>query len=230
LAAQRAHEGIGFDSSKMTVIPNGIDTDRFHPNSALRAQFRREWNLSPDDIVLGHLARWDPQKDHRTLVEAFGSLIRKGANARLFLAGPGVTPEISLLMKWVRETGAPERFHLLGSVEDAPHFLAGLDVFCLSSRGESSSYALAEAMACGVPAVATDVGDARVLLGDSGVIVRPSDPDAFCAGIEKLISMGPQARAHLGRIARERIVRDYSFAKMVNAYQALYQEIKSGRK
>lgn len=224
-AAKMAHEGIGYDSSKMTVIPNGVGTDCFQPNPEIRAQFRREWHIPSDSIVLGHLARWDPQKDHRSLVEAFALLVGRGVNAQLFMAGPGVTNKNPLLMKWIQETGLSERFHLLGPIDDAPHFLAGLDIFCLSSVGESSSYALAEAMACGVPAVVTDVGDSRALLGESGVVVAPSDPEAFCQGLHRLASMGVDGRSRLGQMGRDRIVRDYSFQKMVDAYQALYRDI-----
>lgn len=225
LAAQRAHEGIGFDSSKMVMIPNGVDTDRFQPNPEARVQFRNEWELSPEAIVLGHLARWDPQKDHRTLVEAFTLLVGQGVNAHLFMAGPGVTKENPLLMKWIQETGVPERFHLLGSIDNAPRFLAGLDIFCLSSLGESSSYALAEAMACGVPAVATNVGDARDVVGETGVVVPPAQPQAFCEGILRLTSLSSAARTHQGVLARDRIVQNYSFKKMVGAYQTLYRSI-----
>ncbi|MBK8574333.1 MAG: glycosyltransferase [Elusimicrobia bacterium] len=225
VAAQKAHEGTGFDSSKMTVIPNGVDTDRFSPNPVLCTQFKRENNLTSDTIILGHLARWDPQKDHRRLVEAFRLLVSQGVNAHLFMAGPGVTKENTLLMKWIQETGAPDRFHLLGPIEDAPRFLAGLDIFCLSSLGESSSYALMEAMACGVPAVVTDVGDARDVVGDTGVVVPPAQPQAFCDGLKRLTSLSSAARTQKGAQARDRIVRDYSFKKMVDAYQTLYQSI-----
>lgn len=227
-AAQKAHEGIGFDSSKMVLIPNGVDTDRFQPNLPHRAQFRKEWALSSEPIVLGHLARWDPQKDHRMLVEAFRLLVGQGVNAHLFMAGPGVTKENPQLMKWIKETGVPERFHLLGAIQDAPRFLAGLDIFCLSSLGESSSYALAEAMACGVPAVATDVGDARDVVGETGVVVPPAQPLAFCEGLKGLTSLSSTARTHQGVLARERIVQKYSFNKMVDAYQTLYRSILQG--
>lgn len=225
LAAQRAHAGIGFDSSKMTVIPNGVDTERFQPNPEARAPFRKEWSLSSTPIVLGHLARWDPQKDHRMLVEAFRLLVSQGVNAHLFMAGPGVTKENPLLMKWIQETGVSDRFHLLGSIEDAPRFLAGLDIFCLSSLGESSSYALAEAMACGVPSVVTDAGDARDVVGDTGVVVPPAQPEAFCEGLLRLTSLSSSVRTHQGAQARDRIVQNYSFNKMVNAYQTLYRSI-----
>lgn len=229
IAARESHESLGYSPSKMRVIPNGIDTDIFRPQKGTGERFRAERGIPATSLVLGHLARWDPQKDHRTLIRAVGRLIRQGGDVHLFLAGPAVSAENHRLMKWIEETGFSERFHPIGPVEDTPHFLAALDIFCLSSVGESSSYALAEAMACGVPAVVTDVGDSRALLGESGVVVGPSDSEAFCAGLQRLASLGPEGRSRLGQTARERIVRDYSFAKMVDAYQALYQEIKSGR-
>lgn len=223
--AQRAHEKIGYDSSRMTVIQNGIDTNTFRPDPAKRAQFREKYSLSNQTLVVGHLGRWDPHKDHRTLLAAFGLVAGREGNAHLFLAGPGVTAENSVLMEWVHQTGAADRVHLLGPVEDTPGFLAGLDLFCLSSIGESSSYALAEAMACGVPAVSTDVGDARDVVGDTGVIVPPAAPQVFSDGIQRLASMQSAERARLGIAARERIVKNYSFKTMVDAYQSLYRAV-----
>lgn len=223
--AQRAHEKIGYDSSRMTVIQNGIDTNTFRPDPAKRAQFREKYSLSNQTLVVGHLGRWDPHKDHRTLLAAFGLVAGREGNAHLFLAGPGVTAENSVLMEWVHQTGAADRVHLLGPVEDTPGFLAGLDLFCLSSIGESSSYALAEAMACGVPAVSTDVGDARDVVGDTGVIVPPAHPQVFSDGIQRLASMQSAKRARLGIAAQERIVKNYSFKTMVDAYQSLYRAV-----
>jgi glycosyltransferase involved in cell wall biosynthesis len=225
LLAQKAHEKIGYDSSRMTVIPNGIDTNTFRPDPATRARFRDKYLLSEQTLVIGLLARWDPNKDHRTLLSAFGLVAGRGVNAHLFLAGPGVSAENSVLMEWVRQTGAADRVHLLGPVEDTPGFLAGLDLFCLSSIGESSSYALAEAMACGIPAVATNVGDARDVVGNTGVIVPTAQPQAFSEGIQHLTCLQPAERARLGIEARERIVKNYSFKKMVDAYQSLYQTV-----
>jgi glycosyltransferase involved in cell wall biosynthesis len=225
VAAREAHAGLGYAGSKMRVIPNGVDTDNFQPNPNSRARFREIRGVSSSGLVLGHLARWDPQKDHRTLIRAVGLLIKKGVDAHLFLAGPGVSPENGLLMQWIAETGRPERFHPMGPVEDTPSFLAALDIFCLSSVGESSSYALAEAMACGVPAVVTNVGDARDVVGETGVVVPPAQPQAFCEGLLRLASLSPAARFHHGAQGRERIVHNYSFSKMVDAYQALYQSI-----
>jgi glycosyltransferase involved in cell wall biosynthesis len=225
LLAQKAHEKIGYDPSRMTVIPNGIDTNTFRPNPAARAQFREKYSLSNQTLVIGHLARWDPNKDHRTLLSAFGLVARRGVNAHLFLAGPGVTEQNSVLMEWVRQTGVVARVHLLGPVEDTPSFLAGLDLFCLSSIGESSSYALAEAMACGIPAVSSDVGDARDVVGATGAIVPPAHPQVFSDGIQRLASMQSAERARLGIAARERIVKNYSFKTMVDAYQSLYRAV-----
>lgn len=225
LLAQKAHEKIGYDASRMTVISNGIDTNTFRPDPATRARFREKYSLSEPTLVIGHLARWDPNKDHRTLLSAFGLAVGRGVNAHLCLAGPGVTDENPVLMEWVRQTGAADRVHLLGPVEDTPGFLASLDLFCLSSIGESSSYALAEAMSCGIPAVATDVGDARDVVGDAGVIVPPAQSQAFCEGLLRLTSLSSATRTHKGAQARERIIHNYSFNKMVAAYQTLYRSI-----
>jgi glycosyltransferase involved in cell wall biosynthesis len=229
LAAQEAHQGLGYTDTKMRIIPNGVDTGiyRYYPEA--RTSFCRVHGVSPTSLILGHLARWDPHKDHQTLVRSVGLLLNRGIDTHLFLAGPGVTIDNHILMQWIDETGFPERFHMLGMVKDTPPFLSSLDIFCLSSVGESSSYSLAEALACEVPSVVTDVGDSRHVLGDAGVVVNPSDPEAFCQGLVALAVLGSEERKRLGRIGRERIVDHYSFQKMVEAYQSLYQQIFSER-
>lgn len=229
LAAQEAHQGLGFAISKMQIIPNGIDTGMYRPFPEARAIFCKKQGVSPTGLMLGHLARWDPHKDHRTLVRSVGMLLKKGIDAHLFLGGPGVDKKNSTLMNWIGETGFSDRFHPIGVLETPHLFLSSLDIFCLSSVGESSSYALAEAMACGVPAVVTDVGDSRQVLGVSGIVVPPSDPEAFCQGLYRLATLDSPERTQLGLLGRDRIMNHYSFKKMVDAYQALYQDVLSHR-
>jgi glycosyltransferase involved in cell wall biosynthesis len=220
-AARTAHAAAGYAAAKMSVIPNGVDTELYRPSENART------GVGP--VVIGHLARWDPQKDHATFVRAVGRLLRRGVDVRARLAGPGVTADNPDLTRWIAETGRPECFERLGALDQTVPFYQSLDVFCLSSVGESSPYALAEAMACGLPAAATDVGDCRAVLNDGDALAPAGDDDALSRALERWARLGPEERRQKGREARARIVEHYSFRRMVDAYLDLYQAVAARR-
>jgi glycosyltransferase involved in cell wall biosynthesis len=117
---------------------------------------------------------------------------------------------------------------VLGYRSDIEYLLPVVDVLCLSSAfGEGFPNVLGEAMACGIPCVSTDVGDARSIVGDTGLIVPVRDPASLAHAIIDLIDRGPAARGHLGRAARERIEAEYSLPRIVEQYAALYSELNS---
>jgi glycosyltransferase involved in cell wall biosynthesis len=121
------------------------------------------------------------------------------------------------LTDWVR---------ILGYRSDIECLLPGVDVLCLSSAfGEGFPNVLGEAMACGIPCVSTDVGDARRIIEDTGLIVPGRDPASLADAMIDLIDRGPAARAALGRAARERIEKTYSLPRIVERYIALYSDL-----
>ncbi len=116
--------------------------------------------------------------------------------------------------------------HLLGLRSDVDRLLPGADLACLSSAfGEGFPNVLGEAMACGLPCVATDVGEARTIIANTGVIVPPRDPGAMAAALLDLIDRGPEARGRLGRAARARIESEYALPLIVERYENLYSEL-----
>ena len=119
-----------------------------------------------------------------------------------------------------------DRFHLLGLRQDINRITAGLDVACSSSAyGEGSSNAVAEAMACGVPCVATNVGDSALLVAKAGKIVAPRDPDALARGCREIILMTPRQRERLGVYARQRVLERFSIPSIVARYERLYEAL-----
>jgi glycosyltransferase involved in cell wall biosynthesis len=125
----------------------------------------------------------------------------------------------------VRQAGLAEHAHLLGVREDVPRLLAALDVAVLSSVGEAFPLVLGEAMACGVPCVSTDVGDAARIIGETGEVVPPRDPGALAAALERVLSLEPDRRRELGMAARRRIEENYSLEKTAGQYEEIYREI-----
>lgn len=221
-AGKWQHERLGYHPRRWDVIPNGFDTQRFHPNSSIRLSLRKEWDVPEDAGIVALVARVDPMKDHATFLEAAHEVVKASPSTHFVLAGRGT----EMLASVVAGKGLTDRVRLLGYRNDIESLLPGVDVLCLSSAfGEGFPNVLGEAMACGIPCVSTDVGDARSIIGDTGLIVPVRDPASLAHAIIDLIDRGPAAREHLGRAARIRIETEYSLPRIVERYAALYSAL-----
>jgi glycosyltransferase involved in cell wall biosynthesis len=222
--ARKIHVGAGYASEKMLVIPNGFDLDAFRPDPAGRSALRDELGIPQSSVVIGHVARFDSQKDHRTFVRAAGLLGGDG-DVHFLMCGEGVDRTNRTLAEWISAAGLERRTHLLGLRDDVARVHAALDVEVSSSVGEGFSNVVGEAMACGVPCVATDVGDARDIMGDTGRVVPVENPAALAEACAELVAIGPAGRAALGASARRRIDERFSLSSVVARYQDLYRDL-----
>lgn len=229
-SAARAHQAYGYAAERFVHIPNGFDLDRFRPDPAARAALRAELGLGRGDAaeavpLVGLIGRFDAQKDHRGFVEAAGRIAAARPAARFVLAGNGVHAGNARLHAWLRTAGVLTRAHLLGARDDVPAVMAALDVLVSSSSGEAFANVLGEAMACGVPCVATDVGDSARIVGDTGRVVPPHRPDLLAAAVTELLDLTPADRARLGAAARARVRAQYALADVAARYARLYREL-----
>lgn len=212
-AAGRAHhEQLGYPSERGVVIANGVDTDSFSPGDA--SAVRDGWGLGADDVAVGIVGRLDPLKGHEVFLEAAARARQRAPAFRFVLVGPPPGPGRERLAQSEPAAALDERLVWAGPVEDMAAIYPALDLLCLSSHSEGLPNVVLEAMACGVPAVVTDVGDAAVAVGDTGVVCPPGDADALADG---LVAMHERLRAEpdLGARARMRIVEEYSLDRMV---------------
>ena len=225
-AARGVHVALGYDESRIQVIPNGFDATAFRPDPDSRVAFRAELGLPPDTPLVGMVARVDPQKDHRTFVAAAARLHARLPNVHFVLCGNGSEHAIAELTGWIERDGLRQVCHVLGERNDIPRVAAALDVATLSSAfGEGFPNVLGEAMACEVPCVATDVGDSAYVLGDSGRIVPPRDPDALAGAWGDLLTAGDDVRKALGQRGRRRIVDNFSISRIARSYEAAYRSV-----
>jgi glycosyltransferase involved in cell wall biosynthesis len=178
--------------------------------------------------VVGLLGRFDPDKDHRNFLAAAARVARAAPAAWFVLAGDGVDGANPTLRGWIEAHGLAGRVRLLGLRSDVPRLLSALDVLALSSRAEAFPNVLGEALACGVPCVATDCGDCREIVGPAGRIVPPRDPAALAAALLEVLALPAGARAALGAAGRERVAERYDLRGVARRYLALYAEV-SGR-
>ena len=221
-AGKQLHEQVGYRPRRWDVIPNGFNTKRFHPDSSVRLSLWKEWQMPEDAVIVALVARVDPMKDHAAFLEAAQQVAKVRGNVHFFLVGK----DTETLAPAVAAKGLTDRVRILGYRSAIECLLPGVDVLCLSSAfGEGSPNVLGEAMACGVPCVSTDVGDARSIIGNTGLVVPVRDPASLAHAIIDLIDRGPAAREHLGRAARARIETEYSLARIVDRYTALYSDL-----
>jgi glycosyltransferase involved in cell wall biosynthesis len=202
----------GVPEQKIHVITNGVDGDAF-------AAPGREASSRPRRIVT--VANLRPEKGHDTLIAAASTIVQHFGDVEFHIAGEG--PCRGALEQQVLERGLSSRFHFLGERSDIPRVLADSDLFVLPSRSEACPNSVLEAMAAGLPVVASRVGGIPELVdsGVNGILITPDAPEALAAAALSVLNR-PAYAASLGRVAREKVGRRFSFDRMVSSFEGLY--------
>jgi glycosyltransferase involved in cell wall biosynthesis len=226
----------GLPAETIEVIPNGIDLGRFRPSSPTspeRLLFRRELGIADETAVAIHAAGLRPIKDQATLLHAWGLVAAQARGSQqcpplLLIAGEGECRRN--LEELAQKLRIDQTVRFLGQRKDLPTLLPSCDLFVLSSLSEGLSFSLLEAMACGLPIVATDVGGNRELLIDglTGFLVPPSDPQTLAGAMGRLLN-DPHARAAFGRHGRCFVEEHHDLGKMAARYLSLYSRLMFGR-
>lgn len=207
------HLGRGFRPRHIELISNGIDTEKFKPDPVARSAVRAELRISPDAVLVIHVARVDPMKDH----DAFLTVMEGLPNVYGIMVGAG-TPNLRPLPN-VRALGLRHDIECLYAAADI--------VVSTSAFGEGFSNAIAEGMSAELVPVATDVGDALLIIGEAGRIVARRDLAALTAAIAAEAAAAPAERKSRGAKARERILSHFSLTQAVDAYERLYLSLEN---
>lgn len=216
----------GMAADRSAVVPNGIDTAAFAPDETARRRIRDDWGVAPGEPVIGMIARFDPMKDHANFLGAATQLARTRPGLRLVLAGYGAEPGNERLAGMVRAAGLTDRVRLLGQRQDMPAIMTALDILCLPSAfGEGFPNVLGEAMAAGTPCVATDVGDSRAVVGDTGEIVPPRDSQALADALERMLARLDRSPGVTRDRARARIVENFSVDRLIDRTEDLLERL-----
>ena len=220
----------GIKAEKIITIHNGIDLDRFSPavSPDILNGLRQELGLTDIHPIIITVARLHPQKGHRFLVEIIPQILNVAPQAQfLFVGEGGLQSELQTL---VSQAGLDDTVHFLGVRQDIPKLLALSDLFVLPSLWEGLPNSVLEAMAVGVPVVATNVdGCPEVILdGETGILVPPSDPGALAKAICRLLQ-NEALRASMTGAARARVASVFSQDANISAYVDLYQNLVTER-
>jgi len=214
------HERRGYPGSRLVVIPNGFDVERFRPDPILRDEARRTFALSDHDIAVGSIGRFHRDKDHATFLRAAVEASRLHSHLVFLVAGAGTEAILQdpFLARQIEEIGTSS-VKIMGHVSHMQLLYNALDICVLSSTAEGFPNVIGEAMACGVPCVSTDVGDAAYIIGDTGLLCPHSDP--VCLG-KQIVSMAQSNISAQGRAARKRIVDKFSMPPIYGQFAQLW--------
>ena len=229
--SEKKHELLGYNNQKKMIIPNGFDCEQFKPLDNAKTKLRHSLGLKKDTLLIGLVARYHIMKDHVTFLHSAGKLNKAYPEIHFVLVGQGVDKNNHLLIKLIEDLKITKNVHLLGKRMDVDEITAGLDMACSSSSwGESFSNAIGEAMACGIPCIVTDVGDSAWIVGETGIVVKPGDRNAFTDAMTKLIEMSSEERLVLGKLARNRIIKHFSLNLVAKQYEDMYQNLLNIKK
>jgi glycosyltransferase involved in cell wall biosynthesis len=215
-----------FPAEKVNTIYNGVDCDRFAPQDA--SAIRRELNIASDAPVVGILAALRPEKNHELFLAGAKEIRQAIPAAQFIVVGDG--PKRPELEQLAAELGIADAVHFVGSRSDIPALLSACDVVALTSHNEASPVSILEALACGKPVVASNVGSVRetVVDGETGRLFPAGDLAAFVDATVELLK-SPAERQRLGAEGRRRVEASCSLDAMVRGYEQLIERIYAAK-
>lgn len=216
------HQAVGFSKKNSCYIANGFDTGLFKPNAELYKQFRTAYNLGASIKIVGNLSRFHPMKNHVGFLEACRKIKDDYSGEVAFvMGGKEIDGENKLLVDKISTLGLQDDCILLGPV-NSYEILPVFDIYMSSSSwGEGFPNIIGEAMSCGVPCIATDVGDCKLIIDKYGRTAKPGDYDTLAEACVKELKQKSYPSSEI----RQHIVDNYSINRIVNKYESLYLKL-----
>lgn len=227
--SEELHRQWGYGTVEGRVIANGYDPAFLYPDEQARVATRAQLGMSGDSFVIGTVGRWHAMKGYSILLKAARLLADRGVPFRLLFIGRALQSGNAELVALIRDSGCEDFVQLFGERSDIPDLDRALDLHVLASVGaEGFPNVVAETMLSGTPNVVTDIGDAGLIVGDTGWVVQRGDAvrlaDAIEAAFREWKSSGTKWR-HRREMARKRIIENFSLDGMVRAYEAVWQKV-----
>jgi len=221
------HKHLGYPSDKFYIIHNGVDLKKFFPNFLAGKSIRKKLKIPSNVPLFGMVARYDPYKDHQSLLEALKVVKDKGLFFRCLLVGDGINKQNNELMILLEKNEIKDWVLLMGPQDDIYNVMNAFDIHILSSISESFGNVLAEAMACGIPCISTDIGMPGEIVGDTGWVVPPKNPKELAKTIIEVIDTMEDSISWKLRknSCRNRISNNFSDDIMASKYHIKWQNI-----
>jgi glycosyltransferase involved in cell wall biosynthesis len=217
---------IAGDSTPGCVIPNGVDTDCIAPDPKGGQALRHELGIPSAALVVGHVGRLDPVKNHELLLQAFALVAASDGNANLMCVGAGKPERFAELRALAEQLGIDDRVHFTGARRDLSAVYSAFDVLALTSRREGFPNVVAEAMACGVPAAVTDTGASREIVGTLGEVSTTHIAADFAAAVARVAA---RRSPELSAACRTRVLEHFTLAHATRRTLAMLQSLNPRR-
>ena len=221
------HEAFGFSRDKSVRIPNGVDLERFDSSAYDRGEMRRSFGLEPDHLVFICVGRVHAIKGHGILLEAARRFLPQHRDARLMIVGRGADWSSSPFADFADDKGLRRQTILVGEHDNVPALLGASDAFVNASLTEGFPNAVAEAMAAGLPVIATGVGDTAYLVDDCGTVVDADDPLQLSTAMSELAGARASERSARGARGRARVSECFSLDILAERYASLYRDLQA---
>jgi sugar transferase (PEP-CTERM/EpsH1 system associated) len=213
---------VGIPEEKVIQIINGVDTKRFKPQESKR-MFKKKFRFDEDSFIIGVVGRLDLVKDHDTILNAFRLFCSRNKNIKVKVIVIGTGPHEEKLRMRAKEMNISDNVMFLGDKDDVPQYYNCMDIYILSSIAEGISNTILEAMACGLPVIATHIGGTPELIDDNetGFLFSPGD----YAGLSQKISVyfnNPEVVERHGINGRRKAEEHFSLSRMVRRYEEIY--------
>lgn len=222
--ASLQHEKAGYQKNNRIVVPNGFELDRFIPDQKVRARIRKKLSIGSEDQVIGLVGRSHPTKNYKEFILSLARFKEKLAGVKIIIAGRGVDDKNGNLHQAVKQSSLSEIVILLPQTDQPEMLYQTFDLLALPSLTEAFPNVVGEAMACGVPCLVTDVGDASILVGDTG-FVSSRDMNEFTNILINLLNYSGQELKKLGAKARLRMLENYEISDVTKRYNEIFDEL-----
>ncbi len=216
------HLKIGYLEKNLKVIPNGFELDEFKFEPDARQRVRRELGLKENCRAVITVGRWDVQKDYYTLFKSLNVLRGTEIKYKMIMVGANLDCTNDELISLIKRYDLKDKVILLGRRDDIPALLSAADIYISPSLGESFSNAIGEAMACELPCIVTDVGDSKIIVGDTGTVVPVKDYKKMACEMLNHINRPDLSR---NTTARKKIMDNYEIKRVTEIFEQNFDEV-----
>lgn len=229
-AGKREHIALGYRRGGWRILPNGFDLTRFTPNRDAGVKIRAAAGIPLDAFTIGLVGRYHPMKGFDLFTKVAGRLAAASSAVHFVLVGANIVPSNAELAGLISASKLEGRISLLGQRLDIADVMNVFDVIACTSTSEGFSNVVGEAMSCGVPCVATDVGENAALVGPGGSLVPAGDADALFTALTRMIDMPSKSFQDLKARARAHVLENFAIEDVVRRYEELFDEFSDRSK
>jgi len=212
----------GYPNKKLITIPNGINTSKFNKSKKERSDYRKKLNIKPHELLYGTVARFHPIKDHITLIKSIYKLKESGIKFKYLLIGKDINYKNKTLNSLIKKYRLKKFLILLEEEKNINLVMNALDLHVLSSKSEALPIVILEAMACGTPCIATNVGDIKNIIIEKKFIVETSNHLELFSAIKNFSNLEKKQKKEISNFVGKHIRRKYSLKRMTKDYFQVY--------